>query len=31
MKIVNIIWDIDGKDIELPTEIEVQDGLEISD
>lgn len=35
MKAFNIIWDIDGEEIELPTEIEIPDGMtdedEISD
>ena len=35
MKATNIIWDIDGVEIELPTEIDIPDGMtdedEISD
>ena len=35
MKAVNIIWDTAGKDVELPTEIEIPNGMtdeeEISD
>lgn len=35
MKAINIIWDIDGAEIELPTEIDIPDGMtdedEISD
>lgn len=28
MKAMNIIWDTDGEDISLPTEIDIPEGME---
>lgn len=28
MKAINIIWDTDGEDISLPTEIDIPEGME---
>lgn len=31
MKATNIIWDADGEEISLPTEIDIPDGMEDED
>lgn len=31
MKAINILWDTDGEDIDLPTEIEIPDDIDLDD